>query len=723
MRVTSASLLDRLPADQPCLGAVFTSFAFSPGIFEEQVLGAVLDLRSDPTYLPDHFLDEGRAKLQSTPVVVIVDAGQRQPGRRMPYDLLEVDDRVFHPKATLLLYEDHARLQVGSGNLTRGGYGRNAELFVLLELRYDQPADALLLRQFDGFLGRCAAQVRDRGTQLDQVRDELARRLPPPASTTARPRYALLDGTLARPLLDQIFDLVPAGAAIRRVGMLAPFFEKDDEADEDSIFARIIEIAGAEIELDVGMALDNPSPSCELAQIPALDEQLGQLWCWRLDLEPEELEYMVPTRILRTRFEYRDQRGETGHWSLVDADEARVCKRLWPVGSLAAFAPARALRRASQRSRRLDTWLFPATSLRNGGPDHRPLHAKLIVVEFEHRRASRTLVVVGSANLSRAALLRGSEAGGNVETCVAFCLEGRHRLHEFAPELVSVPLELLNLREREYPEFGTNFGLCIEHARHDPGEGTLEVKWDRPRATRVGLPAWELYYGETLLSRGEGAPTEDLRCAEFVLRPDDAELKLRVGEREFAVPILVSDLAKLPVRPGEIDMNLQLLLHVLAGRIGRERAASLEVQARRAASSTGAAMGLAAIFGADFGPVDVLRAWWGACAELRDRKLTVHGFRVAFVGCMGLEVVWTKMLAAATTEPPSLSQAQVWFYGAELARELSRISLDDDPAGRAKAAILEPFIERLRSDLASLTASVGDQGWMRHVIEFYGVSP
>ncbi|PRP99385.1 hypothetical protein ENSA5_28940 [Enhygromyxa salina] len=719
MKLAQANVLDRLPADQPCLGAVFTSFAFDPKTFEEQVLRAVLDLRTDPAELPARYLDEGRARLQSSPVAVLVDAGQRQPGRRMPYDLLEVDGEVFHPKATLLLYEDHARLQIGSGNITRGGYGGNAELFVVLELRYDKPADAELLRSFDGFLDRSAALVRHPGTQLALVRAELGRRLPPGARGSSR--FALLDGTLDRPLLDQIFDLLPAGAKVVRVGMLAPFFESDSNSGRGSLFTRLVELAGADIRLDVGMAWDNPSPICERAEIPALRERLDELWCWRHDGDAGQVEYLVPTRILRKNFEYVDQRGATQRWSRADADYARERKRFWPVGSLHAFAPARALVRAAKTVRKLDTWLFPAVQLCDGRPEPRPLHAKLIIIDFEHEGARQTLVVVGSANLSRAALLRGPD--GNVEVCVAFCLNGARRLHEFAPELVRVPRALLSLDEREFPEFGSHYGLCIEHAVHDPEAGTLDVIWDRRRSASVDLPAWELRYGDEQLAGGQGAPPEDLHWEPFVLRPDRAELTLRVGEREFSVPIFVTDLAKLPVRHAEIDMDLQLLLHVLAGRMGRERAAVLQERAQRVSGAPGSGVGLEAIFGEGFGPVDVFRAWWGACADLREPGFSVQAFRVTIVGSMGLEVVWSKMLAAVRADPPALKRAQAWFFGAELLRELGKIQLGADPTSRAKAEVLERFTSRLRRELRELTPSEGGETWMRHVVEFYGVAP
>lgn len=721
MKITTASLFDRLPADQSCLAAVFTSYAFDPRVFEEQILRAVLDLKSDPANQTPRFLVEGRARLQATPVSVLVDARQRLPGRRMPYDILEVDDEVFHPKATLLLYEDHARLQIGSGNITQGGYGDNVELFVLLELRYDDSADAALLRQFDGFLGRCAARVRYAGSELERVREELGRRLPAERSTPSSPSFALIDSTLDSPTLDQIFAQLPEGAKVRSIGMLAPFFETD--TDTPSIFDRVLELAGPHVELDVGMAWDNPSPVCSLPEVPELADRLGQLWCWRNEQDPPTVEYLVPTDIKRTRYECEDQRGEVQRWSIEQAEAARASKRFWPVGPLDAFAPARMLRRAAERFARLKTWLFPAIALHEGLPRHRPLHAKLIVVGFEHAGTSQTLVVVGSANLSRAALLRKSDRGGNVECGLAFCLEGLHRIHELAPTLVHVPLTLLELRERQYPDRGIHFGLCIERAVHDPAQATLDVIWDRERSASAQLPAWELRYVGECLASGEGLPADDLRVRGFALRADCAELVLHVDGREFAIPILVTDLALLPVRPVELTMSLQTMLLMLGGRLGRERAAALEEQARLATEQAGEGAGLESIFGEGFGPVDVFRAWWGACAELGDPSSSVAAFRVAIVGALGLRAVWAKMQEAAAGDPPVLPRATAWFYGAELLRELERIPLGDSPTGVAKKDVLTPFVAELRGELSSLAPGAANETFMRQVLEFYGVRP
>jgi len=42
LKIEAGRVLDRLPAEERCLGAVFTSYSFDPAFFEENALRAVL---------------------------------------------------------------------------------------------------------------------------------------------------------------------------------------------------------------------------------------------------------------------------------------------------------------------------------------------------------------------------------------------------------------------------------------------------------------------------------------------------------------------------------------------------------------------------------------------------------------------------------------------------------------------------------------------------------
>ena len=165
MKIDARRLVDQvLAADEPCLGAVFCTYTFDPAYFEDQVLRALLRLGGDPEEDAARYHEEARAALRETPVACFVDASVRHGGRRLPYDLHLVRARTFHPKVVLVLYEATATLAVGSGNVTRPGFERNAELFFNRSLRYDIPVDAEMLRAIDRFLGACAELVSGGGS-------------------------------------------------------------------------------------------------------------------------------------------------------------------------------------------------------------------------------------------------------------------------------------------------------------------------------------------------------------------------------------------------------------------------------------------------------------------------------------------------------------------------------------------------------------------------------
>ena len=244
------------------------------------VLRAVLRLVSDPVEEAERYHHEARRALQETPVVAIVDAGERQPGRRLPFDLLEVSDVVFHPKTVLLLYREHARLQIGSGNLTFAGYSGNTELFLCVELAYSNAADTALLLSIDEHLNRIRGLIRRPGTQLDLFREELQRRVRHRVSSDPRTgRLAFLDSTTG-PIIEQFAALLPNSAIIHSLGMLAPFYERDDAAqlDATSVFGALARRVGRNAVLDVGVAWDNPQ--IRSAGDSPLEDGLDRLWTW-----------------------------------------------------------------------------------------------------------------------------------------------------------------------------------------------------------------------------------------------------------------------------------------------------------------------------------------------------------------------------------------------------------------------------------------------------------
>ncbi|WP_257445907.1 phospholipase D-like domain-containing protein [Archangium lipolyticum] len=692
---------------------MFTSFTFDPAFFEEQVLAAVLRLTSDPLEQPERFREEGRRALQEVPVACIVDGGMRQPGHRLPYDLLEVHGRTFHPKVSLVLYEDFARLQVGSGNLTRGGYGANTELFFCRDLRYDQPDDVAVLKEVDGFLAALEPLVRVPGTQLILVRGELSRRIgQTPVGTAA---FRFLHTEHADPLLRQFLALLPEGARAVRVGVLAPFLERDDvsgaSADEDSsVLLTLAEHGEGKRAFDLGVLWEEP-PQTAASQAPAFSEALGTLWCRKESGPPLSLTWLTPTDATAKLLRFTDAAGIGRQMDRGSAEALRERGELWPVGDLQVFAPAVLVSTVRSRVSGFQLWLHPARRLDGGRLVKRPLHAKLLL--FTVRRGSRTetFVLLGSPNASRKALLAEARNERNVEAAVAFVLDGEVTLQELVPELVACDAAQPELRERTFPASTRNWGLLIQSVWHDAALRQLTITWDPAHPAPPG--GWALVYLNRTLASGAEVPPGEGVIPDFDLSPASCEVVLRVEGNEYSVPILVRDMVALPADAGLRELSLEELLALLGNRIGRERLSLL--RAHRGQAATNAV--LSAIFGEGFGPTDVFRAWWGVQEDLSDERLSLQGFRLRLEGALGAQPVWMKLREAARAG--ALASSEAWFYGAELRRALSGVSPEVLTVAEEKRGALEAFIRTLDVELDELAPGAAQDPWMERIRRFY----
>jgi hypothetical protein len=725
MKIDSLQVLDQLVIEHTCIGAAFTSYSFDPSFFEQNVLRAVLRLTSDPIEQPDRYHAEAIRALQATPVVAVVDGGMRLAGRRLPYDLLEINDRVFHPKSALLLYEQKARLMVGSGNLTSYGYSGNIELFLALDLAYDNPADAVLLRNYGAHLLRIGELTRQRGAQLPLFREELERRLKKTVDGTTAPSVALLD-SLTDPIMGQLVKLLPDDAKIRRIGMLAPFYEQDDigELDIDSVFGVLIPHSSPQTILDIGVMWENAQVEPNAGGgVASLKDGLDRLWGWIGKYQEKRIvEYRTPTTVGPNAVVYIDNRGDRRR---LPADEARKAieeRTFWMLPPPEAYAPAQAIAAARKTFGDVRLWLHPATRFLEGHPVHRRLHAKLLSISYRSKSSEQTLVLMGSANMSRRALLLKAGPGkGNIELGMAFRLRGIHSLVDFVPELVYAPESVLEFKERKFPQSEHNYALAVKEAKYDPAAATLTVTW-APEATE--LPPWQLTYIDKELAKSSAAPTTDLTVSNFVLHPGSAEVILHVGGKPYSIPILVTDLVILPATPDGIALGLHELLMFLSRRIGAEHAIEVAKRRRRTKkpNSEDDEVGLDIFFGEGFSPTDVFRAWWAVAEDLCDPNISISAFRLRLEGAMGAGEAWKRMLDTLR-EDGVLSATEVWFYGAELLRSLeTEVGLSTVMDANEKTKLLRQFNQRVRKDLATIRIFGDESNWVRRIQSFYGTT-
>lgn len=717
MNILTERILDVLSPQDPCLGAFFSTFTFDPVFFENNVLRAVLHLSSDPIEQSDRYHYECRHALQRVPVAVVVDAGERQGGRRLPYDLLEVSSVVFHPKTVLLLFRDHARLVVGSGNLTSHGYGGNSELFFHTDLHYDKPADAGALATFRAHLSHISALIRTRGSQLALFEEELRCGVGDQTNANVPGTFRLLDSTAAS-VLQQVLDLMPPGAKLHSIGLAAPFYEKDDvgDLDESSVFGALLERAVSKVDIDVAVGWDNVSVhATEPIQI---DKGFGRLWTWEYEEKGKHKQvHVVPTSLGSSQIRYRNKQGHEERRSANDARQALANRKLWIQPDPEVFVPGHLLKEVGGVARELRLWLHPSTRLVEGRPQYRPLHAKLLLLGYESNGEAYTLVVMGSPNMSRRALLLAVRDGGNVEVAVAMRLRGSLTLLDLMPDIVRTPEKALSIREREFPARAVNHALAVESAVHDAQAGTLTVHWSENAAA---LQGWRLLYQSRELAAALHQPTEKvLHVRPFALQPASAELSLQVGEQVFSIPILVSDLVYLPADTSTPALNLHELLMLAARRIGRERAIQIASARAQRTPPNRAGDDLVAFYSERFSPTDVFRAWWCGAEDLSNPALSVTGFRFALEGATGTGAIWAAILS--TARKGHMPSEEAWFYGAELLKTLHEMSLSDrdEKQTHAKRKLLSAFRERVKGDLRELLTDQTDIEVVRRVKAFY----
>ncbi|MEO7327253.1 MAG: hypothetical protein ABI193_01655 [Minicystis sp.] len=725
MKIGARGSLERLvEGDVPPIGAVFCSFTFDPAFFEEQVLRAVLRIGSDPSEQPARFHEEVRRALQEVPVACVVDAGARSPGQRLPYDLLEVHSRVHHPKLALILFDDHARIAVGSGNLSRGGFGDNSELLFVVDLGYDDPSDAEILRSVDAFVTADLALTRNRGTQADLVLRSLRGRI---AATDAGDSAPLLFVDSFRgPILDALLALVPDDARVLRAGLLAPFLEQDDADAHDVKELRSVlgRIAGLRRDkgfiLDLGTIWDQNILERPSELPDTLDEALGRLWVQRTKTgDGIEISFATLRALTAKSAEMLDAQGQARRRPRAELQDALDDGTTWPLGPLEIHAPANVLR-VVQEELDLSLWLHPSWRIEAGKAVHRPLHAKLLTLTIKRRGKVSTLVYIGSANGSRRALLQGVDAGGNIECGVVFRVEDALGIADFAPELVNVDPALVQCRERTFAPARRNLAICVESAIHDAVARTLVITFAKDA---LPLTAWTLEYDGDVVGSGDALPAAPLVIEDFTLRAHCCELVLVVGDERFPIPITVADLAALPSSPALADLSLRELLALLGARVGRERLTVIRTER----SPGGMRPVLDAIFGEGFGPNDIFRAWQGAAEQLASPSLSFAGFRARLDGAIGVRALWSRIRDAALAtdaevREESLSRDEGWFYGSELARTLWALALPDERDHDEKRQALDAFLESLRLDLEGLRPTDAERRWVRRICDFYETS-
>lgn len=133
----------------PAIGCVATSFTLDAGHFEEQCLARFISMETDPGESARAYLIEREDKLSQVFAGVLVDQRHAKNQRSLRWHLLPIrlpGLAIQHSKLSLLLWERHLRIVIGSANLTAAGYRTNRELVAALDFAPEQGGPLALVR-------------------------------------------------------------------------------------------------------------------------------------------------------------------------------------------------------------------------------------------------------------------------------------------------------------------------------------------------------------------------------------------------------------------------------------------------------------------------------------------------------------------------------------------------------------------------------------------------
>ena len=681
--------LDRIGVGtcQP-LGAVFLTYTFDTVFFEEEVLATLLTMTSDPEDSPRGFVEEGTRKLQETPVVVMVDSGHIRGGRRLPYDLLPANrSRTFHPKLVLLLYVDQARLLVGSGNLTPGGYGGNAETGVVLTLRYG--SDEGLIQEVMDFLNACGLH----GEAWDRFQETLEnlRRVP---DTTPRTLPRFMHSLSDKPILEQFFDGLPDDARVHSAGILAPFHQEDGAQPERAVLDRIVNaLAGkrrGKLPLDVGLSWEQNPVGPTVDETTDLEGGRGRLWA----IEEGGTRNVETHWFILGERDGWNRQCDHGHKTQLrstrELNQGINERWAWMVGPVAVAGPRGLIERVGDRAE-LSLFVHPEFRKEEGRIIRQPLHAKLLVVALTAGKQKVTHLLVGSPNASARALL---DSHGNVECAVHLVLKGHHRLPALCPNLVPCPMEQVNWTDRTYPDPAPNPATWLEDVWYEPEPGRLTVHW------KEGAPLLKLSYPQP-----DGS-SKGLRCrmverklkktfAPFELHPGILELIVEADGAEGRFPIRLVQLLDLPVLGPTVDWSFEDLVGLYAGRYSVHGLYARGGDRTPKEPDIGGEGG--GLWRSELPPREVFRALFTLAKEVADPDLSPGAFTMLMQGPTGLEFVSRQLVDAAAKG--SLQPGEVWVYGHELISELSSNDLGNTPFSVNRRKLIEQFSSDLRRQL------------------------
>ena len=211
------------------VGVLATTFTLDTALFEEECLARFAGVQSDPVRDGALYRIEREERLASLLCAAVVADIHHCAGRRsLRWDLLAARPAsgVMHAKISLLTWNDHVRVIVGSANLTSAGYRRNQESIAALD--FDESfTDRSLLDPLLAYLRELLTLTTGPGrARAEQLMLWVDQRLPRHSvSSKDVQRHVILVGPGRPNLFDQLKALLPPGAPPGEAHVVSPFFD------------------------------------------------------------------------------------------------------------------------------------------------------------------------------------------------------------------------------------------------------------------------------------------------------------------------------------------------------------------------------------------------------------------------------------------------------------------------------------------------------------------
>jgi len=227
------------------LGCVATTYTFDAGFFEDHCLARFLGIQSSASETASAYVIEREEKLSQSFACVLVDQRQAADARSLRWHQLPVavpGGGAQHSKLSILLWENHVRVLIGSANLTEWGYRVNQEHMAVLDFSPSEDLDGSLLLECCAFVQRLRrfAPGFDRSDVGPQAAlasfmttiEKRARELPA-VTPPENPCFLVPLFPESAPPTASVLDQMQSrwqGPAPNEAWVVSPFFNEDAEA-------------------------------------------------------------------------------------------------------------------------------------------------------------------------------------------------------------------------------------------------------------------------------------------------------------------------------------------------------------------------------------------------------------------------------------------------------------------------------------------------------------